>query len=110
MLVAVFGCMIVANSYAQNNGRQWRNVLRETNPEFFKTEQARRVGEQLMLFQRVTGGWPKNIDMVSPLSDEQREKVLADKQRIDDSTTDNGATNTQMRFLARLFMPTMIKM
>ena len=103
LLVAVFGCMIVANSYAQNNGRQWRNVLRETNPEFFKTEQARRVGEQLMLFQRVTGGWPKNIDMVSPLSDEQREKVLADKQRIDDSTTDNGATNTQMRFLARLF-------
>ena len=32
--------------------------------------------------------------------------VLADKQRTDDSTTDNDATNIQMHFLARLYHAT----
>ncbi len=30
-----------------------------TDPEFFMTEEARRIGDQVILYQRVTGGWPK---------------------------------------------------
>ena len=82
------------------------NPLRETRAEFFRTAEARRVGEQVLLYQRVTGGWPKNIDMARPLTDEERAQVLADQQRRDDSTTDNNATNTQMTYLARLYQGT----
>ena len=89
-----------------SGNRSWRNTLNETRPDFFKTEEARRIGQQLMLWQRCTGGWPKNIDMVSPMTDEQKQKVAADKQLTDDSTIDNGATTQQMRFLARLFQQT----
>ncbi len=100
-------CMsMTLQTSAQVHSRQWKHVLHTTDDAFFKSSEARRIGDQLMLYQRVTGGWPKNIDMVSPLSDEERAKVLADKQRIDDSTTDNDATNIQMRFLARLFHAT----
>ena len=97
--------MVTVGMAAQNN-RSWRNKLREESPEFFKTEEARRIGEQVMLFQRVTGGWPKNIDMVTPLNDSQREQVMKDKEREDDSTTDNGATTMQMVYLARLYQAT----
>ena len=84
----------------------FKQLMRETSPEFFQSEEARRIGNQLLLYQRVTGGWPKNIDMAKPLSDKEREKVLADKQKHNDSTTDNDATTQQMNFLARLYQST----
>lgn len=83
-----------------------RNVLRETDPAFFKTAEARRVGDQVLIYQRVTGGWPKNIDMARELSEQERAKVEADKSRRDDSTTDNNATTMQMNYLARLYQAT----
>lgn len=89
-----------------SGNRSWRSTLNETRPDFFKTEEARRIGQQLILWQRCTGGWPKNIDMVTPMTNEQKQKVAADKQLTDDSTIDNGATTQQMRFLARLFQQT----
>ena len=85
---------------------QRKNYLRETDKEFFKTEEARRIGDQVLLFQRTTGGWPKNTDMVSRLTDQEREKVLKDKSKQDDSTIDNGATTMQMLYLARLYQAT----
>ena len=88
---------------AQNPFKQ---LMRETNPAYFKTDEARQVGDQLLLYQRVTGGWPKNIDMAQPLTDEARAQLLKDKQRRDDSTTDNDATSIQMIFLARLYQYT----
>jgi len=65
-----------------------------------------RVADQMLLYQRVTGGWPKNVDMARPLQEEERMQVLRDKQRRNDSTTDNGATTSQMNFLARIFQQT----
>ena len=65
-----------------------------------------RVAEQVLLYQRVTGGWPKNVDMTRPLTEAERAQLLQDKQRQDDSTIDNGATTSQMKFLARLFQQT----
>ena len=79
------------------------------NDEFYKTEEARRIGDQVLLYQRVTGGWPKNINMSRPLTDEERVQVLRDKERRDDSTTDNGATNMQMLYLAKLYQATQVE-
>ena len=89
-----------------NAQQVFRNQMREQSPKYFKSEEARRIGDQILLYQRVTGGWPKNIDMTRTLTDEEREKVIADKQKRNDSTTDNGATTTQMTFLARLYQQT----
>ncbi len=80
--------------------------MRETSSAFFQTEEARRIGDQLLLYQRVTGGWPKNIDMSKPLTEKELEQVIADKQKRNDSTTDNDATSIQMIFLARLYQQT----
>lgn len=79
------------------------NPLRSTDKEFFTTPQARAIGVNILLYQRATGGWPKNIDMSQPLDDDAMKQVIADRDRTDDSTTDNGATTLQLAFLARLF-------
>jgi Pectic acid lyase. len=51
----------------------------------------------------VTGGWPKNIDMARYLTAAELEQVLASKERRNDSTIDNNATTTQLKYLARLY-------
>lgn len=84
----------------------FKQLMRETSQEFFQSDEARRIGDQLLLYQRVTGGWPKNIDMAKPLSDKEREKIAADKHKHNDSTTDNDATTLQIYFLSRLYQST----
>ena len=83
-----------------------RDLLRTTDPAFFGTDEALRIGDQVLAWQRVTGGWPKNIDMTRRLTDAELARVLADKSRTDDSTIDNNATTTQMIYLARLWQAT----
>lgn len=99
------GAMILLFPAALSAQRS-RNPLNETDPAYFVTPEARRIADQILVWQRETGGWPKNVDMVSPMSDERIEEVLADKDRRDDSTIDNGATCSQMLFLARAYSAT----
>lgn len=82
------------------------NLLRSTDSAFFASPQAQLIGLNILNYQRVTGGWPKNVDMSRTLTDEEMRAVLAEKGRRDDSTTDNGATTMQMAYLARLFNAT----
>ena len=100
LLLLLMAWMPVA---AQNPFKQ---LMHETDPAYFKTDEARQVGDQLLLYQRVTGGWPKNIDMARPLTSDEQAQLLIDKEKPDDSTTDNDATNIQMMFLARLYQYT----
>ena len=85
----------------QNSGG---NVLSQ-KANFYGSDEARRIAETVMLTQRNTGGWPKNQDMVRTLTDADRVRLLRDKARRD-SILDNGATHTQVRFLARVYRAT----
>lgn len=69
---------------------------------WFVTIEALRIADNLLLYQRESGGWPKNIDMAKPLGDSQRAAVLREKNKHD-STIDNSSTFTQLSFLARVF-------
>ncbi len=90
-----------------SDASKWGKRLPIGEPsEFYASSEARRIGDQVLLYQRVTGGWPKNINMSLPLNDGQRRQLLSDKARRDDSTTDNGATSMQMAYLARLWQAT----
>lgn len=64
-----------------------------------------RTVENILLYQRDTGGWPKNYDREQDLTETQRRAVLNDRSR-NDSTIDNGATHTEIRLLAEAFQQT----
>jgi PelA/Pel-15E family pectate lyase len=81
---------------------EWKQIVRKSPDAFFRTDEAKRIAENVLAYQRVTGGWPKNIAMHRPLGSEI-EFVLHDKQKRDDSTIDNDATVLEMTFLARLY-------
>ncbi len=80
---------------------RWSEVLAQ-DPAWYGGAEAIRVADAVLLYQRTSGGWPKNLDMASPLQDVERRTVLAEKEKSD-ATIDNGATWTQLRFLARVY-------
>jgi PelA/Pel-15E family pectate lyase len=70
--------------------------------EWYESAEALRIADNLVLYQRSSGGWPKNIDMAKPLNDAGKAALVRDQKKTD-STIDNGATHTQLVFLARVY-------
>ena len=78
------------NSYALNQSDEW-----------YGSEEAVRIAENVLIYQRNSGGWPKNEEMHVVLTEEQKQAVIAKKNDL--SCFDNGATTTEMRFLAKVY-------
>lgn len=57
------------------------------------------IAENLLVFQNPDGGWPKNLDMCAKLTEEQS-ATAAENRGLLPSTFDNGATHSQLRYLA----------
>ena len=64
--------------------------------------EALRLADNFILYQRDSGGWPKNIEMLKAVSDREKAVILSQKKN-NDSTIDNGATYTQLSHLARVY-------
>ena len=64
-----------------------------------------RIAENILLYQRHNGGWPKNYDEARRLTEDERKAVLEKKSRTD-TTFDNGATHSEIRRLARAHQAT----
>ena len=82
----------------------WREALRQPT-EWYGSAGARRIADNLLEYQHANGGWDKNIDMAAPIDDRGR-AAIAKLKRERQTTIDNEATYTQMRFLARVHAAT----
>ena len=81
-------------------GIEWKRCMSQ-KPAWYRGREAARIADNVLLHQRDTGGWPKNIDMARVLGEAERAKLRKDKPKTD-STIDNSATYTQMRYLAKV--------
>ncbi len=80
------------------------NVLKQSVAWYAGTE-AVRIADNVLLYQRSTGGWPKNRPFAAVLDDAAKAKLRKEKSRAD-ATLDNGATHTHLRLLARVHTAT----
>ncbi len=85
---------------------KWVRFAPRLSDDFFTTDEARRIGDNLLLYQHNSGGWPKNINMQDELTDSEKEWLIIEKDNVDESTIDNDATTTEMIYLARLYKAT----
>jgi len=79
----------------------WDDALKQS-AEWYATDEATRIADNVVLYQRENGGWPKNIDMAMVLTEREKATVAKNKSESD-TTIDNGATFTQLAYLARVF-------
>src|SRR5262249_22988448 len=80
---------------------KWAAALAQT-PQWYAGSEALRIADNLLLYQRNSGGWPKNIDMAQVLAEPTRAQLTKEKPETD-STIDNNSTYTQLIFLARVY-------
>lgn len=86
-------------------GRSWQYVATNMPDDWYGSDESVKVAENVLLYQRDAGGWPKNTAMHKPLSDPEKAKIRDDKG-LNDAIFDNSATTTEMRFLARMYNKT----
>lgn len=90
----------------KKNYKDWVKLAPKFDDAFFETPEARRIGDNVLLYQQTTGAWPKNIYMPAELTKDEREKVIASKNNANESTIDNNATTTEIEYLSRLYQAT----
>jgi len=84
----------------------WNDAL-DQQPAWYGSTEAVRIADNVLLYQHKSGGWPKNIDMARVLIEADKDRLR--NEQVEHGTTphnitiDNGATYTQMRFLARVY-------
>ncbi len=107
MMGVVFGWLAVAGFMVRPAASsvaipmKWDECLKQ-KPQWYTSDEAVRIADNLLLYQRDTGGWFKNTDMAIVLTEAQKAALLGEKQKTD-STIDNGATFTQINYLAKVY-------
>lgn len=94
--------------------RHWYGIKDENNlvnpvpnqPRYEDSDYTK-IADNMILFQRANGGWPKNYDMRAILTPEQVEKVASTKAMLH-TTFDNETTYTHIYYLAQVYTVTKI--
>lgn len=95
-----------------DNTRHWYGIYDKSNvinplpgrPRY-KPTQITEIADNILLFQKNNGGWPKNYDMLAILTDAQKDSLLKAKD-VYNTTYDNGSTYTQIACLANVYTVT----
>jgi PelA/Pel-15E family pectate lyase len=104
ILLILISCCTV---YGQTtiNQRSWKYVALDMPDNWYGSEESVKVAENVLLYQRDIGGWPKNTAFHKPLTEAEKAKIN-DEKGLNDAIFDNSATTTEMRFIAKMYNKT----
>ncbi|MEO8535344.1 MAG: pectate lyase [Flavobacterium sp.] len=102
-IIALFLLVTGFTAKAQNTYKNWPDVIRKNDASWYASAEAKKVAENVLLYQRNIGGWPKNIQMQQELTPQQQKELLEIKTTTKETTTDNGATCQEMLFMSKIY-------
>jgi pectinesterase len=106
-LILLFGIMSCLNAtlIAQTKVEEmeWKRVVSGQPKEWYGSEEALKIAENVLLYQRNVGGWPKNTPMHRALTESQKDELRKLQAVGEGATTDNGATFTELNFLSKVY-------
>lgn len=80
----------------------WKQVATGMPAEWYGSDEAKRVAENVLLSQKDIGGWAKNLPYHQPMTETAKAEFRKTKSETG-ATLDNGATITELKFLARVY-------
>ncbi|CAA9200964.1 hypothetical protein FLA105534_03339 [Flavobacterium bizetiae] len=101
IVLVLFSICFAVN--AQNTYKNWPDIIRKNDASWFGTDEAKKIAENVLLYQRDIGGWPKNIQMQEELTPQQKKDLLTLKKSTKEITTDNSATCQEMLFMSKMY-------
>lgn len=98
-----------------DNSRHWYGIFDKANminplpgrPRYKPTDIIN-VADNILLYQKNNGGWPKNYDVFAILTQAQKDSLIAGKNVLN-TTYDNNSTYTQIICLANVYTETHIE-
>ena len=90
IITLYFTILIGTNVHSQILNQKWPSIIRNTDGAWFATNEAKQVAENVLLYQRNIGGWPKNIQMQNPLNEDEKQKLIALKSDLKEITLQLG--------------------
>jgi len=98
-----------------DNANHWYGIFDKHNlvnplpgrPQYQPTEIIN-IADNILLFQKANGGWPKNYDVFAILTNAQKDSVRAAKTVLN-TTYDNGSTYNQVVVLCNVYTVTNIE-
>lgn len=101
------------DNFSENTAPDWKpvswNEVFRQNLLWYQTDEAARIADQVVFYQKKNGGWEKNLDMTRMLTQKEREILIREKSDTRGTTIDNGATYTQIAFLAKVITASLQK-
>jgi PelA/Pel-15E family pectate lyase len=105
----------ISMSPFSSSSQHWYGIYDDGNiinpikdqPRYKETE-ITRIADNILVFQRNNGGWPKNYDMQAILTKEQADSLMRTKNMLN-TTFDNSTTYTHIEYLARVYTLTKIE-
>lgn len=105
----------ISMSPFSDSSRHWYGIHDDGNiinplpdqPKYKETEIIK-ITDNILIFQRNNGGWPKNYDMQAILTNEQVDSLMKTKNRLH-TTFDNSTTYTHIEYLAQVYTITHIE-
>ncbi|MEZ4939725.1 MAG: pectate lyase [Saprospiraceae bacterium] len=82
--------------------KRWQQVATRMPADWYGTEAAKSVAENVLFAQKEIGGWAKNKPYHHEFSEGEKAEFLESKDEPG-ATFDNGATITELRFLAKVY-------
>ncbi len=86
----------------------WTDALKQ-KPEWYQTDEAARIADQVVIYQKDNGGWEKNIDVAAMLTKPERDALVAKHADFSETTIDNRTSYTQVAYLAKVITASMLK-
>jgi len=89
-----------------DNTHHWYDIFDKSNvinplpgkPQY-KPAEISKIADNILLYQKNNGGWPKNYDVFAILTETQKDSLIASKGHLN-TTYDNGSTYTHIAALA----------
>lgn len=99
LLIILFGFQ---QFKAQKQEKEWKKIAFSVDEFFLKSDEAIKIAENVLLYQKSNGGWGKNIQMQNTISAEEKQKLLSSKNEFKGTTIDNKSTVQELTFLANM--------
>ena len=78
------------------------------NQPKYKPNNLAAIGDNILLYQKNNGGWPKNYDVLAILTADQKDSLIKDKANLN-TTFDNGTCYTHVASLAHIYQATKVE-
>lgn len=83
----------------------WTRTAKRIDDRFFYlyTDEAKRIADNLVLYQLESGAWQKNVYFPAEITAEQKKEISANKKHVEWGTIDNGSTTTEIIYLSKMY-------